>query len=106
MTRNTTCMPEARYLLSGSDLGKPSRTSVQTGLAWFLSLRPRFRKVMRCGSVPAGQTAPPINTDELKACTHEGHVEFEALRPAENIRSRLRTGHPPKRERTTTARSV
>jgi hypothetical protein len=37
---------------------------------------------MRCGSVPVGQTAPPINTDELKACAHEGHVEFEALRPA------------------------
>ena len=48
----------------------------------FIFSAPGFEKNMRCGSVPAGQTAPPINTDELKACAHEGHVEFEALRPA------------------------
>src|ERR1700726_3771684 len=35
----------------------------------------------RCGSVPAGQSAPPINTEELKACAHKGHVEFEAFAP-------------------------
>jgi quercetin dioxygenase-like cupin family protein len=48
----------------------------------FIFSAPGFEKNMRCGSVPAGQTAPPINTDELKACAHEGHVEYEALRPA------------------------
>jgi quercetin dioxygenase-like cupin family protein len=48
----------------------------------FIFSAPGFEKNMRCGSVPAGQTAPPINTDELNACAHEGHVEFEALRPA------------------------
>jgi oxalate decarboxylase/phosphoglucose isomerase-like protein (cupin superfamily) len=47
----------------------------------FIFSAPGFEKNMRCGSVPAGQTAPPINTDELKACAHEGHVEYEALRP-------------------------
>ena len=47
----------------------------------FIFSSPGFERNMRCGSVPAGQTAPPINTGELKACAHEGHVEFEALRP-------------------------
>jgi quercetin dioxygenase-like cupin family protein len=41
-----------------------------------------FEKKLRCGSVLAGQTAPPINTDELKACAHEGHVEYADLAPA------------------------
>jgi quercetin dioxygenase-like cupin family protein len=48
----------------------------------FIFSSPGFERNMRCGSVPAGQTAPPINTSELKACAHEGHVEYEALRPA------------------------
>jgi len=49
----------------------------------FIFSAPGFEKNMRCGSVPAGQSAPPINTDELKACAHEGHVEFEAFTPVE-----------------------
>ncbi len=48
----------------------------------FIFSAPSFEKNMRCGSVPAGQPAPPINADELKTCAHEGHVEYEALRPA------------------------
>jgi quercetin dioxygenase-like cupin family protein len=48
----------------------------------FIFSAPGFEDNMRCGSVPAGQSAPPINTDELRACAHEGHVEFEALAPA------------------------
>ena len=48
----------------------------------FIFSAPGFEENMRCGSVPAGQSAPPINTDELRACAHEGHVEFEALTPA------------------------
>lgn len=47
----------------------------------FIFSAPGFEKNMRCGSVPAGQNAPPINTDELKACAHEGHVEYEAFAP-------------------------
>ncbi len=47
----------------------------------FIFSAPGFEKNMRCGSVPAGQPAPPINADELKTCAHEGHVEYEALRP-------------------------
>src|SRR5882672_397900 len=49
----------------------------------FVFSAPGFEKNMRCGSVPAGQIAPAINNDELKACAHEGHVEFEAFAPAE-----------------------
>jgi quercetin dioxygenase-like cupin family protein len=48
----------------------------------FIFSAPGFEKNMRCSSVPAGQSAPPIDTDELQACAHEGHVEFEALTPA------------------------
>jgi quercetin dioxygenase-like cupin family protein len=48
----------------------------------FIFSAPGFEENMRCSSVPAGQSAPPINTDELKACAHEGHVEYEVLAPA------------------------
>jgi quercetin dioxygenase-like cupin family protein len=48
----------------------------------FIFSAPGFEKNMRCGSVPTGQSATPINTDELKTCAHEGHVEFEAFAPA------------------------
>jgi quercetin dioxygenase-like cupin family protein len=48
----------------------------------FIFSAPGFENNMRCGSVLAGQSASPITTDELKACAHEGHVEFEALAPA------------------------
>jgi len=50
----------------------------------FIFSAPGFEENMRWGSVPAGQSAPPINTDELRACAHKGHVEFEALTPAKN----------------------
>jgi quercetin dioxygenase-like cupin family protein len=48
----------------------------------FIFSSPGFERNMRCSSVPAGQSAPPITTDELKACAHEGHVEYEVLAPA------------------------
>ena len=48
----------------------------------FIFSAPGFEETMRCGSVLTGQTAPPIITDELKACAHKGHVEFEAFAPA------------------------
>jgi quercetin dioxygenase-like cupin family protein len=47
----------------------------------FIFSAPGFEENMRCGSVPAGQSAPPITTDELKTCAHKGHVEYEALEP-------------------------
>ena len=49
----------------------------------FVFSAPGFEENMRCGSVLAEQSAPPITTDELKACAHQGHVEFEAFAPAE-----------------------
>jgi quercetin dioxygenase-like cupin family protein len=48
----------------------------------FIFSAPGFEENMRCSSVPAGQSAPPINTDELRACAHKGHVEYEVLAPA------------------------
>jgi quercetin dioxygenase-like cupin family protein len=47
----------------------------------FIFSAPGFEENMRCSAVPAGQNAPPITTDELKACAHKGHVEYEALTP-------------------------
>ncbi|HXN25073.1 MAG TPA: cupin domain-containing protein [Candidatus Dormibacteraeota bacterium] len=49
----------------------------------FIFSAPGFEENMRCGSVLAGQPAPPITTDELRACAHKGHVEYEALAPVE-----------------------
>lgn len=48
----------------------------------FIFSAPGFEENMRCSSVMAGQSASPITTDELRACAHAGHVEFEALAPA------------------------
>ena len=48
----------------------------------FVFSAPGFEDNMRCGSVLAGASAPPISTDELKVCAHKGHVEFEAFAPA------------------------
>jgi quercetin dioxygenase-like cupin family protein len=50
----------------------------------FIFSAPGFEDNMRCGSVLAGQSAPPITTNELRACAHKGHVEFEAFAPAAN----------------------
>lgn len=49
----------------------------------FIFSAPGFEENMRCGSVLAGQPAPPITIDELRACAHKGHVEYEALAPVE-----------------------
>jgi quercetin dioxygenase-like cupin family protein len=67
----------AQTWVSLKNIGKDSISLV------FIFSAPGFEKNMRCGSVPAGQSAPPINTDELRACAHEGHVEFEALAPVQ-----------------------
>jgi mannose-6-phosphate isomerase-like protein (cupin superfamily) len=40
---------------------------------------PGYEDTMRCSSVPKGQPTPPISKDELRACQHKGHAEFEAL---------------------------
>lgn len=66
----------AQTWVSLKNIGKDSISLV------FIFSAPGFEENMRCGSVPAGQPAPPITTDELRACAHEGHVEYEALTPA------------------------
>ena len=48
----------------------------------FIFSSPGFEENMRCSSVPAGQSAPPIDTHELRDCAHKGHVEYEVLAPA------------------------
>ena len=48
----------------------------------FIFSAPGFEENMRCSAVPAGQPSPPITTEELRACAHKGHVEYEALAPA------------------------
>ena len=45
----------------------------------FIFSAPGFEENMRCSSVPAGQPAPPIHSDELRACAHKGHVVHEVL---------------------------
>lgn len=45
----------------------------------FVFSAPGFEDYMRCVSVPAGQPAAPITRDELKSCSHEGHVIYDDL---------------------------
>jgi oxalate decarboxylase/phosphoglucose isomerase-like protein (cupin superfamily) len=66
----------AQTWVSLKNFGKDSISLV------FIFSAPSFEENMRCGSVPAGQPARPITTDELRACAHKGHVEYEALTPA------------------------
>jgi quercetin dioxygenase-like cupin family protein len=47
----------------------------------FIFSEPGFEENMRCSSVPTGQPTKPISTDELRACAHKGHVEYEPLQP-------------------------
>jgi hypothetical protein len=35
--------------------------------------------MMRCGSVPKGQMAPPLSREEVKECYHHGDGELEIL---------------------------
>lgn len=66
----------AQTWVSLKNIGKDSISLV------FIFSAPGFEENMRCGSVQAGQPAPSITTDELRACAHKGHVEYEALTPA------------------------
>src|SRR5713101_6432326 len=66
----------AQTWVSLKNIGKDSISLV------FISSASGFEENMRCGSVQAGQPAPSITTDELRACAHKGHVEYEALTPA------------------------
>jgi quercetin dioxygenase-like cupin family protein len=66
----------AQTWVSLKNIGKDSISLV------FIFSAPGFEENMRCGSVQTGQPAPSITTDELRACAHQGHVEYEALTPA------------------------
>ena len=45
----------------------------------FIYSAPGFEEYMRCTSAPAGQPTPQLSTDQLRACAHKGHVEYEGL---------------------------
>src|SRR5438477_4850657 len=63
----------AQTWVSLKNIGKDSISLV------FIFSAPGFEENMRCSAVPAGQPSPPITTEELRACAHKGHVEYEAL---------------------------
>jgi quercetin dioxygenase-like cupin family protein len=67
----------AQTWVSLKNIGKDSISLV------FIFSAPGFEEYMRCTAVPVGQPAPSISTEEVKACAHKGHVEYEALGPAE-----------------------
>lgn len=48
----------------------------------FIFSAPGFERYMRCSSVGKGQPAPMMTLDDVRKCTHEGHVEYEALTPS------------------------
>ncbi|MCI0353196.1 MAG: SgcJ/EcaC family oxidoreductase [Acidobacteriales bacterium] len=73
-------------VLAGSTIFFPAHTWVSlknTGKEdirlVFIFSAPGFENYMRCTSVPAGDPAKPLTAEEVKACAHEGHVEYEAL---------------------------
>jgi mannose-6-phosphate isomerase-like protein (cupin superfamily) len=50
----------------------------------FLWNEPGFEEMMRCGSVPKGQPAPPIAREEVKDCYHHGDGELEIPPPSQD----------------------
>jgi mannose-6-phosphate isomerase-like protein (cupin superfamily) len=43
---------------------------------------PDFEEMLRCGSVPKGQVAPPLSRDGVKECYHHGDAELETVQPS------------------------
>ena len=43
---------------------------------------PGFEEMLRCGSVPEGQAAEPISSDNVEGCYRHGDAELEAFQPA------------------------
>ena len=43
---------------------------------------PGFEDMLRCGSVPKGQAAEPISSDNVEDCYRHGDAELEAVQPA------------------------
>ena len=43
---------------------------------------PGFEAMLRCGSVPKGETGSALSRDDVKACYHEGDAELDAPMPA------------------------
>ena len=42
---------------------------------------PGFEDMLRCGSVPKGQAAEPISSDNAKDCYRHGDAKLEAAQP-------------------------
>jgi mannose-6-phosphate isomerase-like protein (cupin superfamily) len=42
---------------------------------------PGFEEMLRCGSVPKGQVAPPLSRDGVKDCYNHGDAELETIQP-------------------------
>jgi len=42
---------------------------------------PGFEEMLRCGSVPKGQAAEPISSDNAKDCYRHGDAKLEAAQP-------------------------
>lgn len=43
---------------------------------------PGFEEMLRCGSVPKGQAAPPLSRDGVGECYHHGNAELETVQPS------------------------
>jgi len=52
----------------------------------FVFSAPGFEEFQRCVSVPAGSPAPPLSSEEFKACQHEGHIVVDAVAKPGNVK--------------------
>ena len=43
---------------------------------------PGFEEMLRCGSVPKGQAAPPLSRDGVGECYNHGDAELETVQPS------------------------
>lgn len=66
------------FLPANTWIGLKNIGTEPIGLVFMFSA-PGFEDYMRCASVPAGQTPTVITREDLRNCSHAGHVVYEEL---------------------------
>ena len=52
----------------------------------FVFSAPGFEEFLRCTSVPAGNPAPPLSSEEFTTCQHQGHIAVDAVAQPRSVK--------------------
>lgn len=73
------------FIPSDTWIGLKNTGGENMSLAFVFSA-PGFEEFQRCISVPAGSPASPLSKEEFKACQHEGHIAFDTVPQAADVK--------------------